>query len=375
MSDDARFLSLAGRLALRGQGDVEPNPLVGCVIVRRGVILGMGHHRRFGQAHAEQEALDDCARRGHDAAGATVYCTLEPCACAGRQPACVDALISARVARVVYARSDPTPGKGGGAGRLRGAGITAELSDANPLATGVSAPFIRRATTGLPWVVAKWAQTIDGRVATRSGESQWISGERARARVHRLRARVDAILTGIGTVLGDDPLLTARGVHRRRRHAARVVADTDLDIPIQCQLVRTARDHPTIVSCARELASAEIARPKRESLQALGVTVLGVRAAEGGRGIDLRELLIALRARGCSNVLVEAGPGLVGSLLEADLIDEAVVHVAPLLLGDELARSAAAGRVVESLTAGRALSLWRVKSLGADVELVYRTRR
>lgn len=242
MSDDARFLSLAGRLALRGQGDVEPNPLVGCVIVRRGVILGMGHHRRFGQAHAEQEALDDCARRGHDAAGATVYCTLEPCACAGRQPACVDALISARVARVVYARSDPTPGKGGGAGRLRGAGITAELSDANPLATGVSAPFIRRATTGLPWVVAKWAQTIDGRVATRSGESQWISGERARARVHRLRARVDAILTGIGTVLGDDPLLTARGVHRRRRHAARVVADTDLDIPIQCQLVRTARD-------------------------------------------------------------------------------------------------------------------------------------
>ncbi len=366
------MLSLAARLALRGQGDVEPNPLVGCVIVLDGKVLGAGHHRRFGHAHAERDALDSCARLGNDPAGATVYCTLEPCACAGRQPACVDALISARVARVVFAREDPTPGKGGGAARLREAGIAAERSNACPLATGLSAPFIKRATTDLPWVIAKWAQTIDGRVATRAGESQWISGTRARARVHRLRARVDAILTGIGTVLADDPLLTARGIARVRRRAARVVADSDLDIPLESRLVRTASQQPTIVACAAELVRAEITRAKRERLLAEGVIVLGAPMHASGRGIDLRFVLAALRARACSSVLVEAGPGLLGALIEADLVDEAVVHVAPLLLGDELARSAAAGRVVERLSGGKRFSLSRVKSLNADVELVYR---
>lgn len=372
MTDAARMLSLAARLALRGQGDVEPNPLVGCVIARGGDVLGVGHHRRFGHAHAERDALDSCARLGHDPAGATVYCTLEPCACAGRQPACVDALINARVARVVFAREDPTPGKGGGAARLREAGIVAERFDACPLATSVSAPFIKRATTDLPWVFAKWAQTIDGRVATRAGESQWISGPRARARVHRLRARVDAILTGIGTVLADDPLLTARDAARVRRRAARVVADSDLDIPLESRLVRTADQQPTIIACAAELARAEITRAKRERLAGAGVSILGVPTHASGRGIDLRFLLAVLRARGCSSVLVEAGPGLMGAMIEEDMVDEAVVHVAPLLLGDELARSAAAGRVVERLSGGKRFSLYRVKSLNADVELVYR---
>lgn len=373
-AEPRRMLDLAARLALRGAGRAEPNPLVGCVLVRDGGIIGLGHHRRDGGPHAEAHALLDVTRRGFSPAGATAYVTLEPCAADGRQPSCAHALVAARVARVVYARPDPHPKKGGGAAVLRAAGIACEQSDASPLARGVGAPFAKRVTKGLPWVIAKWAQTIDGRVATRTGESKWISGELARARVHRLRGRVDAIVTGIGTVLADDPLLTARGV-RPRRTAMRVVADTDLDLPARSQLVRTARDIPTLVACDSTVASSEVFEARRRTLQDSGVLVLGIPSVGGSRGIDLRELLQALaRAHRVSTVLVEAGPGILGAMLEQDLIDEAVVYVAPMVLGDDLAKAAAAGRVAPSLSHGRIFDLWRVRPLGGDVELTYRKK-
>ncbi len=374
MHEAAAMLDMAARLGWRSHGLVEPNPMVGAVIVRDGRVLGMGRHRRYGGLHAEREALADCARRGEDPRGATVYCTLEPCRHTGKQPPCTDALIEAGVAGVVYACPDPAPESGGGAAVLREAGIEAHLSVASPLASGLAAPFVHRVRTGLPWVIAKWAQTIDGRIATRTGESQWISGERSRARVHRLRSRVDAVLAGIGTVLADDPMLNARSVGRVRRVARRVVIDSDLDIPLDSKLVATARQVPTTVICAQELLHVRLTEEKRNRLAVAGVEVLGVLGGAATAGwLDLRSALKLLVDRhDVTTVLVESGPGLLGSLMEAQLVQEAVVYVAPLLLGDELARGAATGRVAASLSSGIRFQLARQRRVGDDVELIYR---
>ena len=204
MSEAREMLDLAARLAMRAAGDVEPNPMVGCVIVRPGEgdlasrIIGRGHHRFFGEEHAEAEALADCCRRGQSPRGATMYVTLEPCNHQGKQPPCTDAIIAAGIGRVVCARRDPNPAAAGGEGKLRAAGIDCEVNDSSVLATRLADPFAKRVTTGLPWVIAKWAQTIDGWIATRTGESKWISGAPSRNKVHRIRARVDAIITAIG---------------------------------------------------------------------------------------------------------------------------------------------------------------------------------
>lgn len=368
------MLDRAARLAMRAAGDVEPNPMVGCVIVKDGQTIGVGHHQRFGGLHAEREALADCRRRGNDPAGSTVYCTLEPCIHHGKQPPCCDALIEAKVAEVVFARPDPADVSGGGRAVLEQAGIGARLSEASPLATRLSDPFVHRVRTGLPWVIAKWAQTIDGRVATRTGESQWISGEHSRRRVHRLRARVDAILTGLGTVTADDPMLTARGVRRVRRVARRIIIDRDLELNQDCALVRTAKDIPTSLVCNKDLLTSGICAEQRAALEALGVGCIGVpeRMADTGR-LRLDMLLEAIaKEHGVTNLMVEAGPGLLGALFEDDLINEAVVYVAPMLLGDAEAMAAATGRIAERLSEGRRFDLCRVKRVGEDVELTYR---
>ena len=370
---DRHMLDRAARLALRGFGSVEPNPMVGCVIARGDQVLASGHHRRFGGPHAEALALADARAKNIDVRGATAYVTLEPCAHIGKQPPCTDALINAGVAEVVFARSDPNPVAAGGAVILRRAGISARPSDASPLATGVSAPFVKRVTTGLPWVIAKWAQTIDGRVATRTGESKWISGAWARRRVHLLRSRVDAILTGIGTVVADDPLLTARLHHAPRRIAKRVVTDSDFSLPLDSQLATTAREAPTLLAVERSMACTTYTAKKRAAADQLGLTIVPIADQGPGNGLDLTELLRTLHFEfNVSTIMVEAGPGLLGSLFEADLIDEAVVYIAPMLLGDDQARSVAVGRVAEKLSNARKFGLWRVKNLQGDVELTYR---
>jgi diaminohydroxyphosphoribosylaminopyrimidine deaminase/5-amino-6-(5-phosphoribosylamino)uracil reductase len=375
MPDARRYLDMAARLAMRGAGDVEPNPTVGCVLVSGGAVIGMGHHTRFGGAHAEREALDDARRRGHDPRGCTVYVTLEPCGHHGKTPPCTDALIEAGVGRVVYARRDPGEASRGGAGLLAGAGIPSEQRTDSDLAMQVGEAFAKRTLTGLPWVIAKWAQTMDGRLATRLGDSKWISGPMSRRRVHRLRARVDAIITGLGTVLADDPMLTARGVRRVRRVARRVVIDSGLDMPLGCRLVGTARDAPTLVVCAAENATAAITEPKRQMLERAGVAVVGAPCVNPGAPghLDLGAVLRRLREQhGVHTAMLEAGPGLLGAMIEADLVDEAIIYVAPLLLGDELARGVVRGRVVDSLTAGKRWRLVRLRRCEQDVELTYR---
>ena len=285
------MLELAARAASRSAGHVEPNPMVGAVLVRAGRVIGIGHHRVYGGLHAEREAIANCRAQGNDPRGATLYCTLEPCCHTGKQPPCTEAAIEAGIARVVYARPDPHEVSGGGHAVLEKAGIPTGLSGESENATRLSDPFVMGVKSGRPWVIVKWAQTIDGRIATRTGESQWISSARSRARVHRLRGRVDAILTGSGTVMADDPMLNARGA-RVRRVARRVVIDTDLETPLESKLVRSAGDYPTLIACSKELVTADICAARRDALEAAGVELLGV-PEERGR-LRLGMLLAAL---------------------------------------------------------------------------------
>jgi len=354
-------------------GHVEPNPMVGCVIGRDdGTVLGVGHHRRFGDRHAEVEALRHCAVRGNNPRGATAWVTLEPCNHQGKQPPCTGALIQAGIARVVAARPDPNPISTGGAERLRREGIQVRFTDVCPEAVRMSDAFVMRILHRRPWVIAKWAQTIDGRIADAAGTSQWISGDRSRRGVHGLRARVDAILTGIGTVLADDPLLTARGPSLRRR-AVRIVIDPSLRIPEGSRLVTSIDQAPVMVVTTPGAAAEQQARAA--ALRRAGVEVLELPRAAGG-SIALRPLLERLAAeREASNVLVEGGAGLLGALARESLLDELRVHIGPRLLGDPAGLSPvrqAAGGVSIPLSDATGYDLCSLRRRGSDALLVYR---
>lgn len=358
---DKAYLDLAARAAARGFGLVEPNPLVGAVIVKDGQVIGVGHHRRYGDLHAERDAIANCRALGHDPRGAVLYCTLEPCCHTGKQPPCTEAIIGAGIARVVIARRDPHELSCGGWELLEERGIGVELCAESVNAIRLSDPFIGRVTTGRPWVIAKWAQTLDGRIATRTGASRWISNAGCRRRVHRLRAKVDAVMVGVGTAIADDPMLDARDCMHVRRVAKRVVLDTRGRLPRGSRLVATANRIPTLVCTAQ---------PERAT--GLGDCVI-VHAPARGEHLDLSATLgLLAREHGVASVLVEAGPRVLGALVEADLIDEALVHLAPGVIGDERAMSVAAGREVPSLEGMRRYGLLRTRRVGEDVELHYR---
>lgn len=335
---DRQYLQRALELAARGEGSVEPNPMVGCVLVRRDGdgrqrVIGEGWHRRFGDRHAETEALAAC---GEDPAGATAYVTLEPCSHHGKQPPCADALVAARVGRVVAAMADPFPEVAGrGFARLRDAGIATECGLLESEARSLNAPYLKRLSTGLPWIIAKWAMTLDGRIAAASGDSRWISGEASRAEVHRLRGRVDAIVVGSGTVTADDPLLTARPAGPRV--ASRVVLDSTAQLSSDSQLVRTVDQAPVVLVCGPQAPDAAVAR-----LNGAGVDVR--RSALADPTARLVEVLRQLADRGATNVLIEGGQRVVGSLLDAELIDEVYAFVAPKLIGGREAPGPVGGR-------------------------------
>lgn len=354
------WMRLAARLAVRGHGHVEPNPMVGCVVLDRdGAFAGWGYHRRIGGAHAEVEALK---RAGAKARGGTAIITLEPCTHHGRTPPCVEALRTAGIARVIYGEKDPNAQAAGGDAWLRGADIACEQLSL-PETRDLNAPFVKRVTTALPWVIAKWAQTVDGRIATRAHDSKWISGDRSRAMVHRERGRVDAILTGIGTVMRDDPLLTCR-VGTPRRNAVRVVVDPELTLPLDRQVVRTAREHRTVVTTLPKAFG-----EKSEHRRALGDLGVGCMKQHS----DFRGLLEALRREfDVSNVLIEAGGGLTGALLREGLIDEAWVFVGPRLLADEEAFGPARGFTTMRIEDGVPMRLLSVHRRGPDALLHYR---
>lgn len=317
-------------LARRGEGLVEPNPQVGCVIVRDGSVVGEGWHQRFGGPHAEVEAL---AAAGARARGATLYVTLEPCRHHGKTPPCTQAIVAAGIARVVAACEDPFPQvRGGGIAELLAAGVACVTGLLEAEAQELLAPYLKRIHTGRPWVIAKWAMTLDGRIATSTGDSRWISGEGARRVVHQHRGRVDAVLVGRTTAERDDPELTARPPGPRI--ATRVV----VGVPKTCpRLLETVSKAPVLI-VARSEAEAQAG----ESMRRSGAEVLPILGATS-RAAILDRLLMELGRRGMTNVLVEGGGGLLGSLLDARQIDEAIAFVAPTLIGGEKAVSPFAG--------------------------------
>jgi len=326
---DESMMRRAIALAKKGEGRVEPNPMVGCVIVRdppAADIIGEGYHRRFGGPHAEIEALRSCTRNPR---GATVYVSLEPCCHHSKTPPCTDALIQAGVARVVTSLRDPNPAVNGkGLRRLRAAGIAVTTGVLVHEAAEVLAPFLTRVRLGRPYVIAKWAQSLDGQLITPPGRSKWISGATSQRTVHRLRARVDAILVGVGTVLADDPLLTARGVPLRRR-AIRIVLDGKLRIPLSAKLVASAKTTPTLILTTPQAVNTK----KAQQLKRKGVELVACKT-RGGR-LVLSECLYHLANRGVTNLLVEGGPTVLHAMLKAPLVDEAWAFVAPRLIGGE----------------------------------------
>jgi len=314
------WMRRAARIAWRGHGGAEPNPMVGCVVLdAQGSFVSEGYHRRCGGPHAEVEAL---ARAGARARGGTALVTLEPCNHHGRTGPCSQALLRAGVARVAYACGDPNPAAAGGAAALRAAGVDV-IQLPCPEAHDVTEPFLRRVRTGRPWTIVKYAQSSDLRIAGRPGDPRWISSPASRAMVHRERGRVDAVLTGMGTVLADDPLLTVRGVGARRQ-PMRAVWDPDLSIDDDRALVRTASEHRTVVGCTPAACAANPGRA--DALRARGVRV----APCDGVAAFLR----ALAGLGCSTVLVEAGPRLMRRLDDERLIDDLWVFTAPHAIGD-----------------------------------------
>jgi len=315
--------------ARRARGRTSPNPPVGAVVVRDGVCVGVGHTQSPGQAHAEIVAL---AQAGERARGATLYVTLEPCAHHGRTPPCTEAIIAAGVQSVVVAVRDPFPlVDGAGITRLRAAGIAVQVDVCAAEAWEIIAGFVKRVRTGLPLVTAKYAMTLDGRIATHTGDSRWITGETARRTVHQLRDTHDAILVGAGTVRADDPQLTTRlpaeeagagGPH----HPLRVVVAGDFRLPAQTKLFSPTLPGATLVTCAR------IAPVERDWLVASGIAVAVLPTVAGG-GVDLHALLALLAARGVATVLVEGGGAMLGSFLDAGLVDRVVVYIAPVIVG------------------------------------------
>ena len=358
-------MQLALKLARRGLGNVEPNPMVGCVIVKDGAVIGQGFHERFGGPHAEVNALADCTAKGRDAKGATLFVTLEPCSHRGKTPPCSQALIDAGVAKVVIAAEDPTDLAGGGINQLKQAGMEVEVGLCREEAEKLNAPFYKHARTGLPWVVVKWAQSKDGYLARKNAdiEGDWISNEQSRADVHRLRKRMGAILTGIDTVIADDPKLTVRIQGETiNRPPIRVVVDSHLRMPWDCHLI-TVSDGPTVVVTTKRTAQTESS--KVENLKSAGVEVLIVGDQDGH--CNLQETLTLLGSRGVQQVLIEAGPTLITEFLKQGLADEATVYIAPMNLGDN--GIAKASKIMNTLANQQQLRDIQIDMFGQDTRI------
>ncbi len=342
ISDQITLMQLALQQARHGEGFVEPNPMVGAVVATAsGEVISTGYHRRFGEAHAEIHAI---AEAGSRTSGNDLYVTLEPCSHFGKTPPCADAVIKAGFRRVIIGCQDPAPHVAGqGIRRLREAGVDVTVGVCKTEAKRLIAPFEMLMLRKRPWVHAKWAMTLDGRTASRTGHSKWISSAASRGIVHQLRGRMDAIITGAGTVRSDNPLLTARppGIRTPLRviidaHGASLHADTNL--------VRSRTDGPVLICISDTASTQEVQR-----LQSLGVEVFQCPTNPTGR-IDLSAVLEELGRRQCTNVLTEAGSKLLGSLFDASLVDEVHVFIAPRFVGGADARPVIAGEGAASIT-------------------------
>jgi len=352
---DQQWMAAALKLAELGQGHVEPNPMVGCLLVKNEVEVGRGYHQHFGGPHAEVLALRSC----ESPSGSTAYVTLEPCCHYGKTPPCVNALIQAKVQRVVVAMLDPFGEVNGrGVKQLRDSGVVVEIGLMESEAHELNRPYIKRIETGMPWVIAKWAMSLDGKIATATGDSQWISNDQSREMVHELRGRMDAIMVGINTVLVDDPRLTARPAGPRT--ATRIVLDSRAQLPLTSKLVQSLEQAPVLVAVSKN------ANPSRcQALRNAGCEVWQSDVADPAEG--LVRLLKYLGSRTMTNVWVEGGARLFGHLNDLRLIDEVHCFIAPGLIGGLESLSPIAGTGIATMSEHQRFDHIQVTRLGDDI--------
>jgi diaminohydroxyphosphoribosylaminopyrimidine deaminase/5-amino-6-(5-phosphoribosylamino)uracil reductase len=358
MSDNSAFMGMALALARRGMGETWPNPTVGCVFVGEGRVVARGRTARGGRPHAEAAAIAAAREAGRDLAGTTAYVSLEPCSHHGRTPPCADALVEAKVARVVVGTGDPDPRVGGsGLKRLRDAGIEVVEGVRRAEADEINAGFFLRVWQGRPLVTLKLATSLDGRIATAGGESKWITGEDARARGQLLRTSHDAIMVGIGTAAADDPELTCRLPGLAERSPVRIVVDSKARLGRDSRLVAGAKTVPVWLVCTEAAQTA--------ALGASGVEIIKVPASSTG-AVDLPAALAALGGRGLTRVLVEGGGRLAASLLAADLVDRLAIFRAGVMIGGD-GLAAVAGYGLEKLGLARRYTRQSLQEIGTDV--------
>lgn len=361
---DQEYIKLTLQLAAQGKALVSPNPLVGSIVVKDGEIVGCGYHRYDELKHAEAWALEEAGER---ARGATVYVNLEPCAHQGegkRTPPCAMALIEAGVKRVVVSMVDPNPRVNGlGFEQLREAGIEVVTSIMESEARRLNEKYVKFVTTALPFVHLKTACSLDGRIATRTEDSKWITGEQARAASQALRHEYDAILVGAGTVLADDPLLTDRTAQPRRKPLVRVVLDGSLRTPLDSQLVQTAHEFSTVIFSDRAMISSS----RWAEFEAAGISLIGIDSDSGK--LDLSQVLNALAAMQVTSLIVEGGSTVAGAFVERRLIDKATFFIAPKIIGGREAIPAIGGTGFELLSEAIELEETVVSQHGNDLEI------
>jgi diaminohydroxyphosphoribosylaminopyrimidine deaminase/5-amino-6-(5-phosphoribosylamino)uracil reductase len=360
MTMDEKYMRLALRLAKRGMGQTSPNPMVGAVIVRGKTIVGRGYHHRAGEPHAEILALRQAGKR---ARGATLYLNLEPCDHFGKTPPCTRAILDAGIKRVVAGMKDPNPlVSGRGIRRLRRGRVLVEVGILRKECQELNAPFCKFITTQKPFVTLKAAASLDGKVATRSGDSRWISSEASRNYVHRLRREMDAVMVGIGTVLKDDPLLTVRLPGETcLHHPLRVIVDSRLRIPFHSQLVQTAGQYPTLVATTRAASSL-----RGQRLAGAKVEVLVVKRDGQGR-VSLKALMEELARRGLMSVLLEGGPTLNASALKERLVDHLLFFFAPKVIGGKSAPAMIGGEGALRIQEAERVRILKIRRIGPDV--------
>ena len=363
MQEKEEYMKRALELARKGEGHTSPNPMVGCVVVKDGRIISEGYHEKYGEFHAERNALTRCTE---DTTGADLYVTLEPCCHQGKTPPCTDIIIEKKIARVFVGSMDSNPLVAGkGVQILRDHGIYVETGILEEECLKLNEVFYHYITTKTPFVVMKYAMTLDGKIACATGDSRWVTGETARAQVHRMRGRYRGIMVGIGTVLADDPMLNCRvegGVD-----PVRIICDSNLRIPTESQIVKTASDIETIVACSQEALESERKQEKIRRLKEAGIQIIGT---EGAHGVNLVELMKKLGGQNIDSILLEGGGTLNASALEDGIVNKVYAYIAGKLIGGMDARSPVEGMGIDRMADAITLQNVEIEKLGDDFCIV-----
>ena len=363
MQKKEEYMRRALELARKGEGHTSPNPMVGCVVVKDGRIISEGYHEKYGEFHAERNALTRCTE---DTAGADLYVTLEPCCHQGKTPPCTDIIIEKKIARVFVGSMDSNPLVAGkGVQILRDHSIYVETGILDAECRKLNEVFYHYIATKTPFVVMKYAMTLDGKIACATGDSKWVTGEIARTQVHRMRGRYRGIMVGIGTVLADDPMLNCRvegGVD-----PVRIICDSNLRIPTESQIVKTASDIETIVACSQEALESERKQEKIRRLKEAGIQIIGT---EGAHGVNLVELMKKLGGQNIDSILLEGGGTLNASALEDGIVNKVYAYIAGKLIGGMDARSPVEGMGIDRMADAITLQNVEIEKLGDDFCIV-----